>query len=143
MRIVLTGASGLLGRAFYRELTMANHSVIGGAIDDWAVRFPTWVDDVACFLRHWTAALEQGEALSGIWHVSGLEAMSKFGMCQRIAAVLGLNAKGVEPCSEPGGGAPRPRNSQLDCARARARGWMVSTPFEEAVREVDASMPER
>jgi dTDP-4-dehydrorhamnose reductase len=111
-----------------------------GAVDDWATRFPTWVDDVGVFLTHWTAALERGEDVSGVWHVSGREAVTKYAMARRIAAVLHLSADGLQPSAQPMDGAPRPRNSQLDCSRALARGWLPCTPFDEALRQVAAYM---
>jgi len=95
-------------------------------LDDWAVRRPTDVADVASAIRQMVAH----GGVTGIHHWSATEAFTKYGMGLAMAALLGIDAGRLLPLSEPAGGAPRPRDTTLDCGSlagivAGARGRLV------------------
>ncbi|VGO19349.1 dTDP-4-dehydrorhamnose reductase family protein [Pontiella sulfatireligans] len=84
------------------------------AVDHWAVRYPTHVDDVAVAVRGVADLLEQGERLPEILHFSGNEAYTKFEMANIIAEACGLSSVHLRADSTPAEGAPRPSNCHLD-----------------------------
>lgn len=81
-------------------------------LDDWAVRRPTDVADVASACRQIVAH----GGVTGIHHWSASEAYTKYGMGLVMAELLGVDAGRLVPQREPGGGAPRPRDTTLDCS---------------------------
>lgn len=83
-------------------------------VDDWAVRYPTHVDDVAGAVRRIAVLLEEGKSLPVRLHFSGSEAITKYEMARMIGEACGLNADHLTPDPDPPAGAPRPHNSQLD-----------------------------
>jgi len=95
-------------------------------LDDWAVRRPTDVADVASAIRQ---MLAHG-GVTGVHHWSAAEAYTKYGMGLVMARLLGIDADRLVPKREPGGGAPRPRDTTLDGASldgivTGARGRLV------------------
>jgi dTDP-4-dehydrorhamnose reductase len=88
-------------------------------VDDWGVRFPTLVDDVAVVLCALIArkTLATGDEARGILHVSSPHATTKYGLAVRMAQVLNVPSAHLEADARPPGGEPRPQNTQLDCAR--------------------------
>jgi dTDP-4-dehydrorhamnose reductase len=95
-------------------------------LDDWAVRRPTDVADVASVCRQLIAR----GGITGIHHWSAAEAYTKYGMGCLMAGLLGVPAARLVPRREPAGGAPRPRDTTLDCTSLQdivrgARGRLV------------------
>jgi len=88
------------------------------AVDDWGERFPTLVDDVSACLRSIADATQRaGEGrIEGIVHVSAPECITKFQLAKLMAEILGVDASHLSADPNPPAGAPRPRNTQLDCA---------------------------
>lgn len=106
-------------------------------VDDLAVRFPTFVEDVALALKALAARRMKHCSLSGTWHFSGDEQMSKFALVQRVATLLGEDASHVLPDREPSAaGASRPHNSQLETSALKLMGVLKLTPFDSAIVRV-------
>jgi len=119
-------------------------------VDDWGVRFPTLVDDVAACIA---ALLDVqaggggggggGGAATGILHCSAAERTSKYKLALLMAKILGRDASLLVADSAAPGGAARPQNTELDCSATwDALGLsepMAFTPLEEGMsRALDA-----
>ena len=119
---------------------------IPGKIDDWAIRYPTHVDDVAAACRRLAEAWRDGAVdarRGGVFHFSGREPMTKADMARVIADVLGADASHLEPDANPPAGAPRPKNCQLDCSRLDALLSPRRTGFCEGIAAVLAEQKAR
>jgi S-adenosylmethionine synthetase len=110
------------------------------AYDNVQVRFPTLVDDVAFVARRLSEQKMDHCGLSGIWHWSGNEAMTKYGIAVRLGTILGLDHSHVTPVNvEDAGSLQRPHNAQLDVSTLTLMGISQITPFEQGVRNSFAS----
>lgn len=85
--------------------------------DNWAVRFPTHVGDVAKALRDLVEKNLEFSSWSGIWHYSASEAMTKYDMACLIAEIAGLDKSLISPKDSAGSGAARPKNAMLSTKR--------------------------
>ncbi|MEI6891484.1 MAG: SDR family oxidoreductase [Pontiella sp.] len=106
------------------------------AVDHWAIRYPTYVGDVAKTLRNWTEHLLKNSNHCGIFHMSGAEAFSKYDMACIIGDVLQLDHSHLSPDSQPPAGAPRPKNSQLDISRLQQMTAVEQTPFSLNIQHI-------
>jgi S-adenosylmethionine synthetase len=87
------------------------------SVDDWGVRFPTAVDDVSqCLSLILERKRDDKSSLCGVYHCSSPERSTKYTQAKLMAKVLGKSADHLTPNSQPPAGAPRPQNTQLDCA---------------------------
>ncbi len=98
--------------------------------DDWAVRFPTYVGDIALTLRGWLPKIPDA---AGIYHFSGSEALTKYEMTCAMAEALGLDHRHISPNPNPPPGAPRPQNSRLELSRLAAETELRQTPFRQNI----------
>jgi len=112
-------------------------------IDHWAVRYPTYTGDVAQTLRGWTDRLRNDPDSSGIYHMSGNEALTKYDMACAMAETLGLDHSHLSPDPHAPEGAPRPQNCQLDICRLQQETTVQQTPFREVVARVLRPFSER
>jgi len=62
--------------------------------------------------------------------------MTKYDMAVVMATVFGLPTDHIESDKAPSGGAPRPFNSHLDCARVKSLGFGYTTPFKDGIMDV-------
>jgi dTDP-4-dehydrorhamnose reductase len=104
-------------------------------VEHWATRFPTHADDVAVVCRQIVLRRIEDPGLAGIFHWRGGEALTKYEMAVEIARALGLSAAHLSPDDRPPAGAPRPKNTMLDCSRLEALGIGRRTPFLEGIAE--------
>jgi S-adenosylmethionine synthetase len=102
------------------------------SIDDWARRYPTFVDDVARICQYLTARWLAGEATNEIWHWCGDELLTKYGQALLLAKLLHLPATHLRPDREEPKGAPRPRDCRLDCSTLESLG-LRRTPIANAL----------
>jgi S-adenosylmethionine synthetase len=112
-------------------LTPAPH-----AVDHWAVRYPTYVGDIAQTLRNWAEPLLNTPQSRGIYHLSGAEAFTKYEMACTMGDVLGLPYNHLSPNPLPPAGAPRPQNSQLDINRLQQETAVEKTPFGDNIQRI-------
>ncbi|MDZ8120222.1 dTDP-4-dehydrorhamnose reductase family protein [Pontiella agarivorans] len=106
------------------------------AEDHWAIRFPTYVGDIAATLRNGLPTL--GKA-SGIYHFSGNEALTKFEMLRIMGEALHLNTEHISANLDPPSGAPRPKNCRLDLSRLAACTQLQQTPFSQNIGRILSS----
>jgi dTDP-4-dehydrorhamnose reductase len=104
--------------------------------EDWATRYPTHTDDVAVVLRQMVEHRLADPGFGGILHWSGNEPFTKYGMACRMADALGIPRSRLVSDPSPGGGAPRPKDSHLDCTALAALGIGRHTPFAAAIARI-------
>lgn len=94
-------------------------------VDDWGMRFPTLVDDVAVVLRKLialkaAAGAGAADAAQGVLHVSSPHCTTKYQLAMLMARVLGVSGAHLSADAQAPPGEPRPKNTQLNCARTWA-----------------------
>ena len=104
------------------------------SIDHWAIRCPTWVDDVAVVCRQLIDYHLSNPNFSGTFHWSADEPMTKYEIAQIMAEALDYPTSHLVPSTDPPAGAPRPRNCQLDCSDLERLGFGKRTPFRQAIQ---------
>ncbi len=102
-------------------------------INHWAIRYPTYVDDIAQTLRGWADQLLTDSECRGIYHMSGGEALTRYEMACTMAEALGLDHSHLSPDPAAPIGAPRPHNCQLDLSRLQQETTLFQTPFREGI----------
>ncbi|KZN57211.1 hypothetical protein N474_08395 [Pseudoalteromonas luteoviolacea CPMOR-2] len=103
------------------------------AHDDWAVRFPTHVEDIALTLQ---ALLQHPKsATGGVFHISDNQSMTKYQMARHIADALGQNPDNLIALPEPTQSATRPYNCALADSRLTALGIAFSRDFATAIKQ--------
>lgn len=103
------------------------------AMEDWATRYPTHTADVAAVLVQMVAHKLAHPELRGLFHWSGSEPMTKYGMAQAFAPLLGFDPSRLAPDAAPPAGAPRPKNAHLDTSDLERLGIGQRTPFASAL----------
>jgi len=91
-------------------------------MDNWGVRFPTLVDDVAKVIRmivdHSLSSSSPSRSGGGqIFHVASPQRCTKYELVKLMGEILNIDTSHIEPDSEPPSGAARPQNTQLDCSQ--------------------------
>lgn len=100
------------------------------------VRVPTWIEDVADAL----AFLIAREA-TGIVHVAGPSAATRYESVVAVAALLGETHAHIQPSTEVvARRAPRPVNARLATDRLRGMGYQRATELVDVVRHVLATL---
>lgn len=120
-------------------ITLLGRMLIEGekaTVDHWATRYPTLTTDVAVVCRQLLEHKQSHPDFAGTFHWSGDEAMTKFDIARVTSESFGLSADGLTPDPEAPAGAPRPKNSQLDCSTLEGLGIGRRTPFQQAIVEV-------
>lgn len=102
-------------------------------MEDWATRYPTHTADVAAVLRQMVAYKATHPEFRGIFHWSGNEPMTKYGMALMFAPLIGFDAERLVPDPTPPSGAPRPKDAHLDTAKLERLGMGQLTPFAVAL----------
>ncbi|KAJ1755310.1 hypothetical protein LPJ58_001312 [Coemansia sp. RSA 1591] len=107
-----------------------------GKVDALQPRFPTCTDDVAHVLVDMceVSVGSAGEVISGVFHFSAKEEMTKYQMCQVFARILKIDDSGLVPITEKPQEpvATRPDNCQLSTEALEEVGISVHcVPFSE------------
>ena len=104
-------------------------------LDDWSIRYPTHVDDVAAILAQ--IVIKQPV---GTWHWSGREPLTKLEMGRLFAERLGFDTRLLVGSGEPANGsAPRPKDCHLDTRALEGLGITTpGTPFAVALESLVA-----
>jgi dTDP-4-dehydrorhamnose reductase len=103
------------------------------AVDHWASRYPTYVDDLAVVCRQIVERHLGGAPMGGAWHWCGEERLTKYEQALAIGEILGVATGHLRPSTGPPPGAPRPRDCRLDCSALEALGIGRRTPFRQAL----------
>lgn len=112
--------------------------------DDWQIRYPTHVADVAHAIQGLVEArAKRGGAVKGTFHFSGNQAFTKYELVKMIADILEIaipdgfiKANASEP---PAGAAPRPRDTCLDCSTLKellGDAFPSPTPTKDGLSKV-------
>jgi len=130
---ILYGAVERLDESGVSLLLHELQTLIPNKINHWAIRCPTFVDDVAQTLRGWADRLLTDSACSGIYHMSGSEPLTRYEMACTMAEELGLDHSHLSPDPAAPCGAPRPKNCQLDLSRLQRETPLIQTPFRKGI----------
>ncbi|XP_051020961.1 methionine adenosyltransferase 2 subunit beta-like [Acomys russatus] len=163
-RVPVTGATGLLGRAVYKEFqqraAVLRIPILYGEVEKleenavtvmfdkvqfnnksanmghWQQRFPTHVNDVASVCRQLAEKGMLDPSIKGTFHWSGNEQMTKYKMACAIADAFNLPSSHLRPITDsPVIGAQHPQNAQLDCSKLETLSIGQWTPFRIGVKE--------
>ena len=96
------------------------------------------MEDIASVCRFIADKRIRDFSVTGIWHWSGVEAMTKYSMVCQMAEIFGLPHSHLTPNTEPPTGTPRPHNTALDCSLLEAMmqdgGASMHTSFKEGIK---------
>lgn len=96
-------------------------------MDTRIVRYPTYTGDVAR-----AALLILNKNGCGIYHISGQDKTSKFGICKLVADILGKSMAHIEAReSDPNKEANRPPDAHLSMNRLLDLGFEIEQPLQE------------
>ena len=108
-------------------------------MDDYQIRYPTLVDDIAAVCRFIAEKRIENFSVRGIWHWSGTESMTKYSMVCEMADMFGLPHSHLVPNPDPPSGTPRPHNTALSCSELESMmedgGASMRTPFKEGIKQ--------
>jgi dTDP-4-dehydrorhamnose reductase len=109
------------------------HTDTPRVFDDWAVRYPTHVADVAEILLQ----LAQ-QKCAGTFHWSGPAPLTKFDMATITAGLIGVDPARIQRSGAPANGSePRPKDCHLDRSDLEARGFTATDrTFDETTRRL-------
>ncbi|WP_170833214.1 dTDP-4-dehydrorhamnose reductase family protein [Microbulbifer marinus] len=100
-------------------------------LDDWAIRFPTSVEDVARVLEQCLLKTAVGAHLGGIYQWSGDTACTRYQLARVVAETYGLSADHLSGDPAPQYNEPRPYNCQLDKSRLTDMGIEAGEPLTQ------------
>lgn len=104
-------------------------------MSDYERRFPTYCADLAYTLKQMVEYKLKDSTMSGIFHWSGDENMTKYDMVMGMADVFNLPTNHIKANKNPSGGAKRPYDAHLDSERLEKLGLGKRTPFKIAIKE--------
>lgn len=105
-------------------------------MDNWAIRRPTHVMDIARACVHLTQLAENGATISGIWHCSAPKAYTKYEMALEMADVIKCPKSAILPQNQPADETPRPHDCTLDTSRLAATGYQPMYTFSETIGQI-------
>ncbi|SHF53806.1 S-adenosylmethionine synthetase [Microbulbifer donghaiensis] len=101
------------------------------ALDDWAIRYPTSVEDVAQVLEQCLLKSKAGTRFAGTYHWSGDIACTRYQLAKLVAESCALTADHLSGDSAPQFNEPRPYNCQLDKSRLADMGIEAGEPLPQ------------
>ncbi|QQX82426.1 SDR family oxidoreductase [Shewanella sp. KX20019] len=110
-------------------------------IDDWAVRSPTSTADIAVAIAQMILAKTAGTTLSGYYHFSASNTMSKYQMLLIMGELLGLSTQHLNPVTSPTDSAKRPHDCTLSCEKLASLSIQSKVPFEVGIERALALSP--
>lgn len=103
-------------------------------LDNWAVRYPTFVGDAGYVIKQICMRRTKHCGFSGTWHWSGKEKFTKYEMALVIASILKLPTDHLIPVNEPPStGEPRPQNPHLMSTALEHMGFGRHSPFKDTI----------
>jgi dTDP-4-dehydrorhamnose reductase len=110
----------------------AINSVKKIGVDDFAVRYPTYTEDVAnviCFLIK--------ENITGVYHFSAQNKLTKYAVIKIMAEIMKKSIEHVYPINEPVKNiAKRPFDSHLNINKLLAEGYKPPIPFHDRMLQI-------
>lgn len=110
-------------------------------IDDWAVRSPTSTADIAAAIAQMIVLKTAGTTLSGHYHFSASNTMSKYQMLLIMGELLGLSTQHLNPVTSPTDSAKRPHDCTLSCERLASLSIQSKVPFKVGIERALAQSP--
>jgi dTDP-4-dehydrorhamnose reductase len=103
-------------------------------MDHWAIRYPTLTDDVAVVLRQMVDHHFSKAPLTGIYHWSNNEPITKYEMALAFAPYVHFDPAQLVPETVPAtDAAPRPKDCHLDSSLLESLGIGQRTPFAQTI----------
>ena len=103
-------------------------------MDHWAIRYPTLTDDVAVVLRQMVEHHFAKAPLTGIYHWSNNESITKYEMALAFAPYVHFNPAQLVPETVPAADAvPRPKDCHLDSSLLESLGIGQRTLFSQTI----------
>lgn len=122
-------------------ITIIAKSLLSGdkriAMDNWASRYPTHVEDVAVVISQIVGRLaKQDQAMNGVFHYSSDETYTKYEIANLIADAFSLSASHLNPANDAPAGPPRPKNTHLNHSKLKNMGIDAQRSFKDAIKLV-------
>lgn len=105
-----------------------------GSQDNWAVRYPTHVEDIALTLVD--LVKQDKKETQGTFHVSGDQALTKYQMACIMADILNIDASVIKAEDTPTQTASRPYNCALADTRLKTLGINHQRAFRSAIEKI-------
>ncbi len=80
-------------------------------------------------------ALSQDSSITGIYHWSGDENMTKYDMAVAMAEACGISKEHLKPDTSDSGGTTRPYDAHLEPNKLDKLGICHRRPFKDAIKE--------
>ncbi|KAK7097521.1 methionine adenosyltransferase 2 subunit beta-like isoform X2 [Littorina saxatilis] len=103
-------------------------------MSDYERRYPTHCDDVASVLRQLAEKKVEGTDISGVFHWSGDENMTKYDMAIAMAEAFNLPTSHIQADKNPSTGTTRPYDAHLATSRAEGLGICKQSKFREQIK---------
>ncbi|CAO3641278.1 unnamed protein product [Cunninghamella blakesleeana] len=116
-------------------IDVVKNNTKNGEMDNVCTRYPTNVDDIGRVIKDLAVKkLEQGSSVSGTYHFTAEEKLTKYDMCKIFADILKISIDHIQPQNSvsPNALASRPLNSHLSIKRLQDLNIDISAvPFRE------------
>lgn len=99
-------------------------------VDHWAIRAPTSTADIANAIAKLIQRQSDGADVSGIYHFSATQTMTKYQMLLSLGELLGIDTAHLLPEQTPMDSAKRPQDCTLSCGRLAAQGIHSELDFK-------------
>ncbi|MCL1139903.1 dTDP-4-dehydrorhamnose reductase family protein [Shewanella pneumatophori] len=111
-------------------------------IDNWAIRSPTSTDDIASAITKMLGLhLMSQKALTGRYHFSAGQTMTKYQMLLQMAEILNVSHSHLIAVTSATDSAKRPKDCTLSCERLASLGIKSEVPFSLGMLNVLQHMP--
>lgn len=130
---VLFGRVESLAESAVTTIASAVQSSKPQKLDHWAIRYPTFTDDVAQVIEQLIDRKLAYPDFGGTYHWSGDESFTKYDMALVIANVWEVSSAHLKPDANEPSGAPRPKDCHLDSSALEELGIGHRTPFAQAI----------
>eukprot|EP00026_Physarum_polycephalum_P013498 Phypoly_transcript_13909.p1 GENE.Phypoly_transcript_13909~~Phypoly_transcript_13909.p1 ORF type:complete len:299 (+),score=55.31 Phypoly_transcript_13909:71-967(+) len=102
-------------------------------IDNWQIRYPTHVDDVAAACRKLCERKTKFCGFGGTWHFSAEEAFTKYTIVKLLGEVISRDTSHITGNTNPPSGDPRPHDCKLDTTAMQLMGFVKLRNFRESL----------
>ncbi|GAM23706.1 hypothetical protein SAMD00019534_068810, partial [Acytostelium subglobosum LB1] len=109
-------------------------------VDNWQIRYPTLVDDVAkCSIMLIQKKTQDDQLVKGVIQFTGTQRKTKYDMAVDMSKLLNIDPASIKAANHPPSGAPRPHNAQLDLTATKNildGQQLPDTPFDTEIVKV-------
>ncbi|MFB2685574.1 dTDP-4-dehydrorhamnose reductase family protein [Shewanella mangrovisoli] len=104
-------------------------------VDHWAIRSPTSTADIANAIAKLIQRQADRADVSGIYHFSATQTMTKYQMLLSLGELLGIDTAHLLPEQTPMDSAKRPQDCTLSCGRLAALGIYSELDFKAGLSQ--------